>query len=400
MGPLDWDPGSLAVDPDPHATLAWVRSGGSVRPLTSSFWVVTGHAAALEVLRHPDVRSAPVGDVYASLLPPGAARDEMVHRINFLDPPDHPRVRGLVSTAFTPRRVQAVRPWVEDTARRLLDGIEARLDRLDGTVDLLAEFAHQVPSLVISELLGVPAEDRDELTAFSDAVSPLLSVRVDPDDLAAAVAAAESFHRYLAALVEDRRERPGDDLLSALCVAEEHGERLSMPELLSLTATLYSAGHRTTRDLVTNGLAALLEDPDRYRRVVDGSWSVTDTVGEFLRTQTPTLYVARVTATDCEFDGTAVPAGAPVLVFLAAANRDPAVHAEPDEFAPGRDGPQPLSFAFGAHYCLGANLARLEAEVMLASVCERWPDLEQAEVPTWHQRGPFRGVDRLLVRPR
>jgi cytochrome P450 len=89
-----------------------------------------------------------------------------------------------------------------------------------------------------------------------------------------------------------------------------------------------------------------------------------------------------------------------VLVFLAAANRDPAVHAEPDEFAPGRDGPQPLSFAFGAHYCLGANLARLEAEVMLASVCERWPDLEQAEVPTWHQRGPFRGVDRLLVRPR
>lgn len=400
MGPLDWDPGSLADDPDPHATLAWVRSGGSVRPLTSSFWVVTGHAAALEVLRHPDVRSAPVGDVYASLLPPGAARDEMVHRINFLDPPDHPRVRGLVSTAFTPRRVQAVRPWVEDTARRLLDGIEARLDRLDGTVDLLAEFAHQVPSLVISELLGVPAEDRDELTAFSDAVSPLLSVRVDPDDLAAAVAAAESFHRYLAALVEDRRERPGDDLLSALCVAEEHGERLSMPELLSLTATLYSAGHRTTRDLVTNGLAALLEDPDRYRRVVDGSWSVTDTVGEFLRTQTPTLYVARVTATDCEFDGTAVPAGGPVLVFLAAANRDPAVHAEPDEFAPGRDGPQPLSFAFGAHYCLGANLARLEAEVMLASVCERWPDLEQAEVPIWHQRGPFRGVDRLLVRPR
>jgi len=395
--PTDWDPGSLTDDPDPHGTLAALRSGGTVRPLASGFWAVTGHAAASEALRHPGLHSAPIGELYTSLLPPGAARDEMVHRINFLDPPDHPRVRSLVSTAFTPRRVQAVRPWVESTAGSLLEAVDRR--RGSAPVDLLAEFAHQVPSLVISELLGVPAEDRDELTAWSDAVSPLLSVRVDPGELDAAVAAAEQFHTYLGRLLDERRTRPGGDLLSALSSSELDGDRLTRAELLALAATLYSAGHRTTRDLFTNGLATLLDEPRRYAAVASGSWSIADTVSEFLRACTPTLYVARVAGEDCVLDSVGVPAGSPVLVFLAAANRDPAAYDEPDAFRPGRPGPQPLSFAFGAHYCLGANLARAEVEVMLAAVCERWPDLRLAEPPTWHQRGPFRGVDRLLVHP-
>jgi len=396
--PTDWDPGSLTDDPDPHGTLAALRSGGTVRPLASGFWAVTGHAAASEALRHPGLHSAPIGELYTSLLPPGAARDEMVHRINFLDPPEHPRVRSLVSTAFTPRRVQEVGAWVDHTARELLDALEAR--HADRPFDLLHGFAHQVPSLVISELLGVPADDRELLTSFSDAVSPLLSVRVDPDDLQRAVVAAEAFHAYLGDLIDARRRDPGDDLLSALCRAEQDGERLSRPELLSLVATLYSAGHRTTRDLFTNGMASLLWPRDGYRQVVDGHWGIADTVAEFVRTATPTLYVARVAGADCELGGVAVPDGAAVLVFLAAANRDPAVWAEPDSFRPGRDGPQPLSFAFGAHYCLGANLARLEAEVMLGAVAERWPELRSAEPPSWHQRGPFRGVDELVVRTR
>lgn len=394
MEPLDWDPVDLG--PDPHATLAGVRSGGGLRPLTSGFWAATGHAEVSEVLRHPDLRSGAIADLYASALPPGAARDEMSNRINFLDPPDHPRVRGIVSTAFTPRRIASLRPWIEATADRLA----ADLDRwgADGMpVDLLQGFAHQVPSLVISEMLGVPVEDRDRLTHLSDAVAPLLSLRIGAEPMREAIDAAEEMHARLGELVDERSQHPGEDLLSALVVAEEDGERLSRPELMSLAATLYSAGHRTTRDLFANGVALLL-DGGGWRHVVDGTWSVPDTVAELVRLATPTLFVSRVATCDTTVAGLELRAGAPVLAFLSAANRDPEAYERPDELVPGRDGPPSLSFAFGAHYCLGASLARSEVEVMLDTVVRRWPGMRFADgMPTSHQRGPFRGLDELMV---
>jgi cytochrome P450 len=393
--PLDFDPTDLESAQDPYPILARVRSGGPVRRLTSGFWAVTAYEAAMEVLRHPRCGSGPIGMRYLQGLPPGAARDEMGHRINFLDPPDHPRVRGVVSKAFTPRRIAQLRPWMESTAERLLDALDG-LER----VDLLRRFAHQLPSLVISELLGVPIADRDRLTSWSDAVSPLLGVRVDPEDRARAIAAAEDFHAYLRALLDDRRARPGEDLLSALLLAEESGQRLEHVELLSLAATLYSAGHRTTRDLFTNGMSVLLRDPVRFRQLVAGTWAVPAVVEEFLRFETPTLFIGRVPLEPVVIGGVELAAWEPVLVFLSAANRDPAVYDEPDVFRPGRPGPPALSFAFGAHYCLGASLARAEAEVMLATVARRWPDLVLVADPPlrWHQRGPFRGLDALVVR--
>jgi cytochrome P450 len=389
-----FDPSLLETVPDPYPLLAEVRREGAVQRLESGFWMITGHAAAMEALHHPSCGSSPIAMRYLDGLPPGAARDEMSHRINFLDPPDHPRVRGLVSRAFTPRRTAALRPWMERTASELVDALDDR-DR----VDLLHEFAHQLPSLVISELLGVPPSDRDRLTAYSDAVAPLLGVHVAPEKKQAAIAAAEEFHAYLGALLDERARKPGDDLLSALLAAEADGERLTRVELLSLAATLYSAGHRTTRDLFTNGMSVLLAEPSRYRRVVDGSWNVADTVGEFLRYETPTLFVARVPLAPVTIGGVEIGAWEPMLIFLAAANRDPAVVADPDAFAPGRGLGTPISFAFGAHFCLGASLARSEAEVMLAAVTSRWPDLglHPDHALRWHQRGPFRGLDELIV---
>ncbi|MEZ5239719.1 MAG: cytochrome P450 [Microthrixaceae bacterium] len=150
-------------------------------------------------------------------------------------------------------------------------------------------------------------------------------------------------------------------------------------------------------------MAVLLSEPGRYRRLVDGTWTPQEVVAEMLRFETPTLYVAWVTSQPTELCGVEVPGSTPVLVYLAAANRDPEAYERPDEFRPGRDGPSPLSFAFGAHYCLGAALARSEAEVMLNAVAERWPGLALAGAPEdlrWHLRGPFRGVDELLVRTR
>jgi len=389
---LAFDPNDLETIPDPYPLFAEIRRGGPVQRLESGFWMVTGHGAALEALHHPSCGSSPIAMRYLDGLPPGAARDEMSHRINFLDPPDHPRVRGIVSKAFTPRRTTLLRPWMEKTASDLLDGLEGERE-----VDLLHRFSHQLPSLVISELLGVPPADRDTLTGWSDAVAPLLGVHVAPEKKQAAIAAAEEFHAYLADLLDERAQRPGDDLLSALLAAEAEGERLQRVELLSLAATLYSAGHRTTRDLFTNGMSVLLSEPSRYRSVTGGSWTVPHVIDEFLRYETPTLFVARIPLAPVTIGGVEIGAWEPILVFLAAANRDPAVYDEPDTFRPGRGGGTPISFAFGAHFCLGASLARSEAETMLAAVTSRWPDLRLAGELRWHQRGPFRGLDDLVV---
>lgn len=391
---VDFDPVvELAVE-DPYPRLAALRSRGGVVPLRSGFWAVTDYASANEALRHRACVSGPIATGYRERLPLGAARDEMGNRINFLDPPDHTRVRALVSRAFTPRRIERLIPWIATTAAELIAGLGGV-----GAFDLLHGFAHQVPSLVISELLGVPAADRDQLTTWSDEVAPLLGLSLTADVRERAVAASERFHAYIGALLDERRREPGDDLLSALVLAEEGGERLSRTELLSLVATLYSAGHRTTRDLFTNGMSVLLRHPELYRRVVAGEWGTADVVEEFLRFETPTLFVARYTSGPVRLGDVVVPAEAPVLVFLAGANRDPAAYEEPDVFRPGKSGPAALSFAFGAHYCLGAALARAEAEAMLRAVVEFWPDLQMADdsALAWQQRGPFRGLRSLRV---
>lgn len=393
---VTFEPTDLAHLADPYPVLAELRRRAPVVRLQSGFWAVTGYDAAMEVFRQRACASGPIAQRYVVGLPPGAARDEMSHRINFLDPPDHTRVRGLVSKAFTPRRIADLVPWIKTTAEHLLDELDAEPE-----IDLLHRFAHQLPSLVISELLGVPAADRDQLTAWSDAVAPLLGVELSDSDRERALQASESFHAYLGELLEERRRQPGDDLLSALLAAEENGECLNRVELLSLAATLYSAGHRTTRDLFSNGMSVLLGDRDHYRRVTRGHWSAPDVVSEFLRYETPTLFVVRIPLEAVTIAGVDVAAYEPLLIFLAAANRDPAIYTDPDDFRPGRTEPPALSFAYGAHYCLGASLARAEAEVMLETLSRRWPDLQLCDdrLLRWHQRGPFRGLDELVVRP-
>ena len=389
---VDFDLNALATD-DPYPALAGLRRAGPIVRLASGFWAVTGYDAAMEVFRQRAFASGPIAGRYVNALPPGAARDEMSHRINFLDPPDHPRVRGLVSKVFTPRRVADLLPWIAATAEHLLDEIGAADE-----VDLLRRFAHQLPSLVISEMLGVPGADRDQLTAWSDAVAPLLGLGMSDDERERAIAAAEAFRGYLGDLLDERRRRPADDLLSALLAAEENGERLRRVELLSLAATLYSAGHRTTRDLFTNGMSVLLRG-DGFARVADGRWPIAAVVSEFLRYETPTLFVVRIPLEPTTVAGVAIGPGEPALIFLSAANRDPAQYDDPDAFRSGREGPPALSFAYGAHYCLGASLARNEAETMLAALSRRWPRLHLAPGRTlhWHQRGPFRGLDELVV---
>lgn len=394
----DFGPSDLARAADPYALLAELRRSGTVLRSGGS-WIVLGHAEAEAVLRSPDARSGFIADLYRSLLPPGAAREEMGHRINFLDPPDHGRVRSLVAKAFTPRRVLALAPYVTELCRSRLAALPAQ-----EPVDLIAAFTHAVPSLVISELLGVPAADRDRLTAIADRVANLLGLAgLDPARRDDAVSAAEEMHATLRALLEARHRRPTDDLLSALLAAEEARQRLSESELLSLAATLYSAGHRTTRDLFSNGLAVLLEHPEAIRAVQDGSLPPVAVVEEFLRFETPTHYVARKLVAPLAVGGVEIPAGEPITVMLAAANRDPKAYDDADRFDPWRwrrEPPPPavLSFAFGPHFCLGASLARLEAQTMLTTLLTERPAVRLAsDALRWRHTGLFRGLHELPV---
>jgi cytochrome P450 len=247
-------------------------------------------------------------------------------------------------------------------------------------------------------MLGVPLADRDTLTEWTEAVTPLLSAQIDPATLERGLDAAEKFAAYAADLADERRRTPGEDLLSAMLHSEDGQEKLSREELLSLIVTLYSAGHRTTRDLFTNGLFTLLRYPDDYAAVAAEPDLVPGTIQEFLRFETPTLYVVRIPTMDVELAGQPVASMTPVVILLAAANRDPAVFPDPDRFDIRRRDTSTLSFAVGPHRCLGAALAQMEAEVMLSAVTRRWRRLALAgEKPLWRGTGPFRGLTQLHV---
>jgi len=386
----------LATMRDPYETYRILRARGGSVGECSGVWLVLGHEEATALLRSRESRSGFLGERYRTELPPGAARDEMSNRINFLDPPAHGRVRSLVSRVFTPRRVQALEPFIRSECEHRLAGWQP-----GEPFDLIEQLAGDVPAVVISELLGVPAADRGMLTGWSHEVAALLTPG-DVSSRSGAIEAAEHLHAYLRDLAGPRRSAPGDDLLSALLLAEEDGERLKEAELFSLAATLYSAGHRTTRDLFGNGMVSLLGSPlhmDAYQR---GELSLDALVEEFLRHETPTHFVARQVVAPLELGGRTIPAGATAIVLLAAGNRDPGAYADPERFDPTRwltdpPPPAPLSFAFGAHFCLGASLARLEVGVMIDTVLSGRPGLRATESVEWRFNGLFRSVPSLAV---
>jgi pimeloyl-[acyl-carrier protein] synthase len=397
--PASFDPAQLSDVEDPYPMFDALREEGASLDTRSGYHVVTGYDAAERVLRDTRFSSGKIGEYFRAALPEGAAQERLGNRINFMDPPDHTRVRGLVVKAFTPQRVEKLRDWTESKAHELLDDVESRFE--DGEhVDIRTAFAHELPSSVISEMLGVPVADRDQLAEWTETITPLLNMQADRETRERAIDASEKFADYASDLIAERRENPGDDLLSDMIHVGEGQESLSREELLSLFMTLYAAGHRTTRDMFSNNLYELLSHPEAYAAIANDPELVSGAVQEFLRYETPTLYVGRIPTEDVELDGTTVDAQTPTLIMLGAANRDPETFTDPHRFDIRRDGPDPLSFASGRHRCLGAPLATMEAEVMLEAVTERFPTLELAQPePDWWNTGPFRGLNYLRVRP-
>lgn len=317
------------------------------------------------------------------------------------DPPTHTRLRKLVKKAFTPRAIEAWRPRVEAITHELLDRVADR-----GEMDLVADLARPVPATLICELLGVPVEDQDDFTEWTaDATHGLVVLRGMGDDAMKrrVETASGALLVYFNQLIEARRGNPSDDLLSVLISAEEDGDKLSPLELLSQSVGLLIAGFETTIGLIGNGLTTLIRHPDELAKLRANPELAASAVEECLRYSGPIVATVRVLHEATQIGGFDLPRDAEVVAILAAANRDPEVFEEPERFdvaryAPGRDTPPHLSFGGGVHFCLGAHLARLETEIAIGSLVQRFDRLELVDEKTEWGRSLFRVPGRIPIR--
>ncbi|SDT77700.1 Cytochrome P450 [Streptomyces sp. TLI_053] len=385
---------------DPYPLYARAHELGAAVPAGPAAVLVVGHSAANQVLRNPafvveDTRALTFDNADLLAHPSVLLLGRSVLQLNA---PDHGRVRSLVASAFSARRVAALRPAIEATTARLLDELEAR--GADGSpVDFMDAFAFRLPVEVVCELLGVPAGDRHRFRALASDLTIALELVQDLGELAAADTAAEELESYFAELVAERLARPTGDLISDLArTAAESPDRISGEELLSNLALLLVAGFETTTNLLGNGLGLLFRHPGAADGLRTGGLDPALFTDEVLRYDSPVQLTSRISsAPDLTVAGLPAPTGTVVLVMLGAANHDPARYPGPDRFDPTRTDSQPLSFGGGPHFCLGSQLARLEAEIAVPALLDRFPRLAPAGVPVRRDRLVLRGYESLPV---
>ncbi len=334
--------------------------------------------------------------------PPGFVRpDHLPPSMLMLDPPDHTRLRGLVSQAFTPRRIRALESRIEATARELVWSMKRRQ-----VCELVADLAEPLPVIVIAEMIGVPAEDRVKFRVWSEALVENLGGGIfappDPQSLARELAAVEAMRAYFEERVRERKKEPRDDLLSALIAAELEGSRLAFDEMLQMLVLLLVAGNETTRNLIVNAVVTLLEYPDQLALLRERPELVESAVEEVLRFASPVQCDVRRLARDTQVGDVPLIAEKIGLLWLGSANRDQEVFPNPDAFDITRGEQRHLAFGFGPHFCLGANLARLEAQVALRVLLEEtssWRILSEGPLPL-HPSVLFRSFTRVPLEVR
>ena len=352
-------------------------------------YIVSRHADVDAVLR--DFRRFG-NDRVATKDPNLRFNDDEPRSMLYRDPPDHTRLRSLVGKAFTPRAVRELRPRVERIADDLLDRLEGQQ-----TFDVIDALAFPLPIMVISEMLGVPTEDRAALRDLSNDASVSLEPLLDARSVSRSQDALAALRDYFDPLVERRRAAPRDDLISVLTQAEDAGDRLTHMESLLMLVLLLVAGNETTRNLVGNGLLALLRHPDQLERLRREPELVGPAVEELLRYDSPVQLDGRSVREDTEVGGVPVRRGEYLMLLIGAANRDPDVFAAPDALDVGRGRNPHLGFGRGIHHCLGAPLARLEAEVMLGKLLERYPEIRLAARPVRRRQIVLRGLSEMRV---
>jgi cytochrome P450 len=386
---------------DPHALNRRLRTEAPVRPVVLprglKVWLVTRYADVRAALADPRLRkdSRRIDDLFDmhSAHPEPAFRggDSLFGHMLNSDPPDHERLRRLVNKAFTARRIEQLRPRIEEITDGLLADIGPAAD-----VDLLDVFAFPLPITVICELLGVPTKDRDDFRTWSNA---LVSGGIPTSEIQAAGVAMAG---YLSDLIAVKRAEPGADMISALVQAHDADDRLAHDELVAMAFLLLIAGHETTVNLIANGVLALIANPDQLAALRADRGLVPGAIEEFLRFESPVKNATfRFTVEPTELGGVVVPARELVVLSLGSANRDPDRYADPDRLDIERDTSGHMAFGHGIHYCLGAPLARLEAEIAFNRLLDTYDRIELA-VPMaelrWRPGMLIRGLERFPVR--
>jgi cytochrome P450 len=380
---------------DPFPALHTLRDDNPVpqveMPNGSTIWLITRYEDARQALGDPRLSKVMNRDA-----PPTSAGSPLGHHMLNTDPPDHTRLRRLVSAGFTARRVERLEPRIATITAELLDAMATRDE-----VDLIDAFAFPLPIQVICELLGVPVADRDLFRSWSNTLVAA-GLAVDPSRAGDMREAVIQLVGYIANLLADKRSSPGDDLLSALVDVTDDSDRLSEQELVSMVFLMLIAGHETTVNLIGNGAHLLLTHPDQLERLRADRSLLPGAIEEFLRFSSPVqTSTYRITTEPVEYAGVDIPAGAPVLISLISANRDEKVFTDADRMDVARREAGHIAFGHGIHFCLGAALARLEGRIAIGALLDRFPDLRlavPAEDLQWRPGILIRGLDHLPVR--
>jgi cytochrome P450 len=377
---------------DPYPLYHRLRIEDPVHWSPMGFWVLTRYDDVTMALRDPRFGRAGFDELLRARFGESGFDLSMLFR----DPPDHTRLRMLVSKAFTPRVVERLRPRIQQVVDGLLDAVHPAR-----AMDVIADLAYPLPVTVICEMLGVPGGDRARFRQWSEAIARSLDAIAmpgDPEIVERGNAARRALADYFRALIAERRQAPRADLLSELIAAEEQGDRLSEPELLATCMLLFVAGHETTVNLIGNGLLALLRHPAELRRLREDPSLVESAVEELLRYDGPAQRTGRMPSVDVEIDGRTIRKGDLLLAVIGAANRDPAHFPEPDRLDLTRGDNHHLAFGWGIHFCLGASLARAEAQLAINTVLRRMPALALAtSAPEWREASALRGLRALPV---
>ena len=364
----------------------------------SNLCVFAGFADCDEVLRHPSSCSDRLKSTSAqrAIAAGEQARPFGVPGFLFLDPPDHTRLRELVSKAFSPKVVRTLEPEIARLVDALLDGVER-----NGRFEVIADLAYPLPVAVICRLLGVPVEDEPQFSAASallaQGLDPFIAFTGQAQGIDERLEAGLWLRGYLRDLLHRRRAHPADDLMSALIAVEESGDQLTEDEIVATCNLLLIAGHETTVNLIANAVLAMLRHPQHWTALSRDAGHAPAIVEETLRYDPPVQLVGRVAGADMMVGGVEVPRGDVMMLLLAAAHRDPTANDRPDEFDPGRTAVRHLAFGLGPHFCLGAPLARLEASVALSAVTKRFPHARLAGDPVYKPNVTLRGMAGLKV---
>ncbi|MEH3142815.1 MAG: cytochrome P450 [Mycobacterium kyogaense] len=382
---------------DPYPLYAGLRAHGPLLFPGHNLAVFSSYADCDEVLRHPAACSDRLKSTVAQrAIADGApARPLGPPGFLFLDPPDHTRLRRLVSKAFVPKVIRELEPDITRLVNDLLDEATSPFDAISG-------LAHPLPVAVICRLLGVPVEDEPRFRA----ASALLAQSLDPfvtitgaagNGLEERLRAGQWLREYLRGLVADRRREPGEDLMSALVAVEEAGDVLTEDEIIATCNLLLIAGHETTVNLIANATLALLRHPGQWAALSRDPDRAATVIEETLRYDPPVQLIGRVAGEDMAIGDTTIPRGDNMLLLLAAAHRDPAATERPDEFDPDRPAIRHLGFGKGPHFCIGAPLARLEATVALTAMTARFPDARLTSEPSYKPNVTLRGMEELSI---